>query len=167
MNWDAIGALGELAGAAGVILTLFYLAKQIRQNSESVDRSNEYAQANSISSICGNYTEIFSELARDEALAAIYSKATEGQPLNNVESVRLSAWVNMFFAWAENNLFQHAHALGYASLDEQSLLDTMSPYVRKLISIKSVENWWAQDGANLFTIEFREYVESLRNESAA
>jgi hypothetical protein len=32
MNWTAIGALGEILGAVGVIITLIYLARQIRQN---------------------------------------------------------------------------------------------------------------------------------------
>jgi hypothetical protein len=35
MDWNAIGALGELAGAIGVILSLIYLASQIRQNTLS------------------------------------------------------------------------------------------------------------------------------------
>ena len=30
MNWDAIGAIGEIAGAIAVILTLVYLASQVR-----------------------------------------------------------------------------------------------------------------------------------------
>ena len=32
MNWDAIGAVGEIIGAVVVIVTLLYVAKQIRQN---------------------------------------------------------------------------------------------------------------------------------------
>ncbi len=36
MNWDAIGAIGELIGAAGVIATLGYLAFQIRQNTRQI-----------------------------------------------------------------------------------------------------------------------------------
>jgi hypothetical protein len=51
-------------------------------------------------------------------------------------------------------------------LDEQSVLETLAPYVRKLISIESVARWWAEDGAYLFTKEFYEYVESVRNEAA-
>jgi hypothetical protein len=31
MNWEALGAIGELIGAAGVIGTLVYLAVQIRR----------------------------------------------------------------------------------------------------------------------------------------
>ena len=32
MNWEMLGAIGELLGAAGVIFTLAYLALQIRQS---------------------------------------------------------------------------------------------------------------------------------------
>ncbi len=32
MNWEAIGPIGEVVGAAAVILTLAYLTLQIRQN---------------------------------------------------------------------------------------------------------------------------------------
>lgn len=36
MNWEAIGAIGEVLGAIGVIATLGYLAAQIRHNTRSV-----------------------------------------------------------------------------------------------------------------------------------
>ena len=35
MNWDAIGAIGEIVGAAGVILTLGYLALQSARATEA------------------------------------------------------------------------------------------------------------------------------------
>ncbi len=36
MNWEAIGAIGEVLGAFGVIATLGYLAFQIRQNTKQL-----------------------------------------------------------------------------------------------------------------------------------
>jgi hypothetical protein len=39
MNWDAIGAAAELLGAIGVIVSLLYLATQIRQNTASIRAS--------------------------------------------------------------------------------------------------------------------------------
>jgi len=51
MNWDAIGAIGEILGAVAVVLTLFYLAKQTKQSVELgktteqrtlIDQSNAY-----------------------------------------------------------------------------------------------------------------------------
>jgi hypothetical protein len=31
MNWDAIGAIGEMLGATGVVVTMLYLTAQIRE----------------------------------------------------------------------------------------------------------------------------------------
>ena len=36
MNWDAIGAIGEILGALAVVLTLGYLAIQVKQNSHGM-----------------------------------------------------------------------------------------------------------------------------------
>ena len=50
MNWEAIGAIGEMVSAIGVIATLGYLAVQIKQNTRAIRgatlnaRENEYSQ---------------------------------------------------------------------------------------------------------------------------
>ena len=36
MNWDAIGAIGEVAGALVVIISVIYLASQVRQNTAAL-----------------------------------------------------------------------------------------------------------------------------------
>ena len=36
MNWDALQAVGELIAAVGVIVSLAYLAAQVRQNTKSI-----------------------------------------------------------------------------------------------------------------------------------
>ena len=32
MNWDAIGAIAEIVGAMAVVVTLYYLAMQVRES---------------------------------------------------------------------------------------------------------------------------------------
>jgi len=39
MNWEAIGAIGEIVGALAVVITLVFLTIQLRQNTRSVDES--------------------------------------------------------------------------------------------------------------------------------
>ena len=39
MNWEALGAIAELLGAIGVILTLLYLSRQIDNNSKQLEGS--------------------------------------------------------------------------------------------------------------------------------
>lgn len=43
MDWQVIGAIGEVLGAAGVILTLGYLAKQIKHTREATLQATRHA----------------------------------------------------------------------------------------------------------------------------
>jgi len=38
MNWDALGAIGEIIGAAAVLVTLFYLAAQIKMQNRELEK---------------------------------------------------------------------------------------------------------------------------------
>jgi len=42
MNWDAIGAVGEVGGAIAVVATLVYLARQIRHSAEANIASTQF-----------------------------------------------------------------------------------------------------------------------------
>jgi len=46
MNWEALGAVGEVVGAVGVIVTLVFLAYQIRQNSNLLRANSEQLEQN-------------------------------------------------------------------------------------------------------------------------
>ena len=43
MNWEALGAIGELVGAIAVVATLGYLIVQIRQNTRELQHSSSWA----------------------------------------------------------------------------------------------------------------------------
>ena len=58
MNWEAIGAVGEVIGAAGVIFSLVYLATQIRASSKQANADAIYdlqkGQADVMATFSGN-----------------------------------------------------------------------------------------------------------------
>ncbi len=70
MNWEAIGAIGEILGAAGVITTLAYLAVQMRQ-------SNRLAKRAAVQSLLAGRVEMNRFLASDPALTDLVSKGAE------------------------------------------------------------------------------------------
>ena len=41
MDWNAIGAIGEIVGAGAVVITLIFLTAQLRQNTKAVEHSTE------------------------------------------------------------------------------------------------------------------------------
>ena len=47
MNWDAIGAIGEIVGAVAVVATLYYLARQINDSTRQ-SRMASVAELNTI-----------------------------------------------------------------------------------------------------------------------
>ena len=49
MNWEAIGAIGELFGGVVVVLTIIYLSQQVRQ-------SNKFAKAEAERDIQSQWT---------------------------------------------------------------------------------------------------------------
>jgi len=72
VNWDAAGAIGEILGAVAVVATLYYLSRQIRQNSVSLGRANDFAQASSIHESNALYVQIFAPVVQDAEMASIY-----------------------------------------------------------------------------------------------
>ena len=46
MNWDAIGAIGEIIGASAVVGTLFYLLIQVRQSQQVIEANTKAIRGN-------------------------------------------------------------------------------------------------------------------------
>ncbi len=67
MNWDAIGAIGEIIGAAAVVLTLAYLAAQIRQ-------ANRATRISSEQTVYANFVRLTADLVNDNETVAIIRK---------------------------------------------------------------------------------------------
>jgi hypothetical protein len=55
MDWNAVGAIGEVGGAIGVVVTLIYLAGQLRQNTNAL-KSASYENWNVQVAEWGQYT---------------------------------------------------------------------------------------------------------------
>ncbi len=80
MNWDAIAAVGELLGALAVLITLVYLAVQIKQNTLAV------ATATYESTMAG-FNDINVVVASHPALASVLDRGCQNPGLLNAEEV--------------------------------------------------------------------------------
>jgi hypothetical protein len=74
MNWDAIGALGELVGAFAVLTTLVYLAVQIKHSRTLLDESRQIALSQ-VHHLRANSLKDILKMAMDEPLRGIVEKA--------------------------------------------------------------------------------------------
>jgi len=74
MNWDAIGAIGEILGAIAVIASLFYVAYQVRQNTEQNKLNTVSMESASGEAINIALNEARLRLAGDSELVKVYLK---------------------------------------------------------------------------------------------
>jgi hypothetical protein len=99
VNWDAIGAIGEIVGALAVVVSLVYLAIQIRnQNLES--------KAATVQQVLEGNASAISRL-QDPDLAQIWIAGIEDfESLSDVERLRFVIYLTAAFRSLENAYFQ-------------------------------------------------------------
>jgi hypothetical protein len=104
MNWDAIGAIAELIGAAAVFISLLYLAVQIRDSKKS-DQIIAAAQAASA------VDQWIGQFVRDAELCDLYRRgATDYESLSHEEKNRFG-WLIVQFIRSVETIWLH-HRIG-------------------------------------------------------
>lgn len=84
LNWDAIAAVGEILGAVAVLVTVAYLAVQVRQNTASVGTATH-------ESALSGFNEINLAIAQSEELASIFQRGLyDPESLSEVDGVRFA-----------------------------------------------------------------------------
>lgn len=90
MNWDALGAIGELVGGLAVIVTLIYLAVQLRQNSALLKASVAASTRESTNQLTGL-------LATDrEALRVFYAGIEDRVGLGERDRQHFDAMMSLY-----------------------------------------------------------------------
>jgi hypothetical protein len=150
MNWDAIGALAELAAAVGVIITLVYLAVQIRQSSSLVAQNNKLLDVSVANSIRDAQNELSRILACDQTVAGVFWKGlTDRSSLSDEEKQQFDSLMYLQFSAAQQ---------GLATASEETMLS-----LRWTLGYVGARHWW-KDYESLFTEPMREFVRELSSD---
>ncbi len=147
MNWEAIGAIGEVVGAIAVIATLLYLAIQIRQNTKAV----KGATLNAITE-----RKQF-ELRWSSDISVAWRKSlNEPEKLSKDEHWQMAEWMSACFVARENEFFQFKHGL----IDEDTWAASEN-IIKLAISSSWARRWWEEFGTNAFTGPFIDVVNKV------
>ena len=148
MNWDAIGAIGEIVGASAVVVSLVYLALQIR----SQNKQEKLSALREMSRELRGTTAMFA----NNDMSDIFVRANEDySSLTDAESVQLIVLTtNIFRAW--ENAFLESKV---GNLDE-SVWQGLSRDYTQTMGIPSFQYIWGLRKQN-FDSEFQKYVDSI------
>jgi hypothetical protein len=147
MNWDAIGAVAELLGAAGVIVSLGYLAIQIRQNTAAL-RGNAHEVA------VEHLTGVLLHLTANPALAQLVARGSRDfASLPYEERLQLGSYWYAVFVGAEGSLLQWKRGNLDKSVWERDL-----SILRPWLSSPGVMDWYSRNAIE-FTPEFKATID--------
>ena len=77
MSWQDLGSIGELVSAVAVVVSLVYLAFQIRQNTRQIDENTKAAQAAAFDSSINHTFMARATIIENEDLARIYLEGSK------------------------------------------------------------------------------------------
>ncbi len=154
MNWDAIGAAGEVGGAIGVIITLVYLAVQIRQNTRAM-------RASSAREILFRFSDWHRDNVKDAEWRRVYDRSLEDPmaEFTPAEWNQMNSLGKTLFHILEAQYVQSRFDVGTGDEIEahlrgaRTLLDTL-PAWRKFWEEEAATGHWTEG--------FAEYIEKLK-----
>ncbi len=157
MNWNAVGAIGEILGALAVVATLFYVARQIRENTRVVERQSHRDRIRNVAEPMLN---------SPHNLPRIYAKvkAIDGrEPLTQALMERYNLDVEESVTWAR---YQHQVWFGleadYLFGGPSQHLATM---IKALMRFPDSKLFWQHEKDWLYSREFIAYVASLAGDA--
>jgi hypothetical protein len=106
MNWDALGAIAELIGGVAVLITLVYLATQVRQSNQMQRQQISTEQTN-------RYHANAHILASNPELVTIYRKAMVGEDLTEEERWRFGSFMYALVLDFEEMFYFHEDGAQY------------------------------------------------------
>ena len=155
---EDLGNIGDFLGGIGVVVTLVYLALQIRQNSSQLAQNTKAVQSNAYQAITQNHNSYNEWFVTHRDLAELFIKAnTDPDSIDEVDQLRLGGMSSSMYRNFENlreqfraGLVTEAQWLGWSRLLTGMLI--MNPAHRL---------FWSQGGSDLYTPDFRDYINEL------
>lgn len=136
MNWDAVGSIAEVLGAAGVIVSLLYLSYQIRVNTKTV-------KAEAAQSTYSGWSDFNFELSKHPDAVQIdrmWSPDATWDEFSHEQQVVLG-----FFCRSVVERFEAEYALYEAGILKAEVWEKHRVFCNSFICLPAVSTWWQSE----------------------
>ena len=150
MNWDAIGAIGEIIGAFAVVISLLYLAVQIRTQ-------NKQAKLSALHEMSREQRLVAERFATENISDIVVRANKDHKTISEAESFQLIALVTNFFrAWENAYLEKRDGSLG------ENVWMTLARDYSQVMGMSSFRHIWSLRKQN-YNPNFQKYVDSIES----
>jgi hypothetical protein len=146
MNWEAIGAIGEIFGAIAVVVTLIYLSRQLNEHTKSL-------KVQSLNSSFSDYDSLVAEVQSLDGMGNAFRKVTVGEDLSSDEEYEIG-WLFRRIMNAHDKV-RYMHSIGAADSYNKDAFEKALP---GLVGTKYFRIWWSEF-RNRYSDDFQGYIE--------
>lgn len=146
VDWDAIGAIGEILGALAVVATLGYLGYQTRQNVRAARSGARQRILDKMSEAQTNF------LGAEENRELISRGLSDPESLTDAEYLMFSHWFHVY----GNNLFNALRLREEGVLDEEAFQYVSNAFVGGCKTAGGA--YWWRESYGVFPPLLRDYV---------
>jgi hypothetical protein len=155
MSIEDLGNIGDLIGGIGVIVTVLYLALQVRQQTRSIDASITASKAQTRTLQAQEAIEFIRSVRMDPDLMEIFLAQEEGRALSPMQVFRLDLFSREHFRGAEHSFYLYR----MGTIDESEFAGIESFYREQMIR-PEMRDFWSKNKHH-FSTDFREEVERI------
>jgi len=156
MTLQDIGAIGELIGAIAVVLSLLYLAAQIRVNSQQIVEQSKALNLSSLNAVEESFSRFRIPIMSDPVTANLWQLAMtdyKAIPEDQKAQADMMLW-EYFYCWA-NFLTRIENGIVTAEGAQDRV---RSNIIRNIKESRGIEPWWKENRAG-FRPSFVEIVD--------
>jgi len=161
MNWDAIGALGEIVGATAVVLTLVYLASQVRYAKSATLDQGRITRSNAVCEmvLATASDDVLREgQMRDWGIQNYYEELGSELGISSTEASR-NDWANVYYFWV--------HWGQWKCTNDEKDLEELENIITTMYGLPGMRRSWdiSPVGKALLEPNFVAYVDGILNDS--
>jgi hypothetical protein len=148
VNWEAISAIGQLVGALAVVISLFYLAREVRSSAHATRHA-------AMRSTLDSFNRLSQLITEHSDLAELYYRGLDDfEALEGVDCARFGAIMHQVFRNMED--VYHQHLRGHL---DPHLWHGIEGFMRSFNANPGVQAWWRSHSHWFSGEEFAKFID--------
>lgn len=157
MNWEAISTVAEIVGAAAVVVSLIYLAMQIRQNNRQVEEQVRALRLQAYDQAGADFSTLRLHVSGNPQRASVWRRAKQSySALEQNEKAQANEMLHELL-WAYQNIFSRMQG----GAEDEVLKNLVDKNLGHWMDNPGFREWWRTERKTPYSVMFESLVHDV------
>jgi len=157
MNWEAISTIAEIIGATAVVISLIYLAAQIRQNNRQVEEQIRALRLQAYDTAGADFSALRLHISGSQQRSSVWRRAKDSYcALEPDEQAQANEMLHELM-WAYQNVFSRMEEL----TEDAVLRNLVDKNIGHWMGHRGFREWWRTEQKTPYADDFEALIDRL------